>query len=73
MAEAWSQIPERLGTTRAVPKQATSLPPDAQGSVRFAHRTLSLRGTLPEVPIWNKQKANRACEEAVEFVSFLWK
>jgi hypothetical protein len=41
--------------------------------VRFAHRTLSLHGTLPEVPLWNKEKLRRDCAEAVEFAGFLWK
>ena len=53
--------------------RAGSPPVDAQGRVRFAHRTLSLHGTLPEVPLWNKGKLRRDCAEAVEFAGFLWK
>jgi len=74
MAEASSQI---LAHGKASDTARTCvrvlLQQNAQGSVRFAHRTLSLRGTLPEVPLWNKEKVNRTCEEAVEFVGFLWK
>ena len=53
--------------------RASSPPANAQGSVRFAHRTLSLHVTLPETPLWNKEKLGRTCEEAVELVPFLWK
>jgi hypothetical protein len=28
---------------------------------------------LPDVPLWDKEKVNCGCEEAVEFVRFLWK
>ena len=55
------------------PWRASSPPAEAQGSVRFAHRTLSLPGTLPQVPLWDKSKMERPCEEAVEFVDFLLK
>ena len=41
--------------------------------MRFAHRTLSLHRTLPELSFWNKSKVNPTCEEAVKFVGFLWK
>jgi len=72
MAEALSQIPGK-GSGHGAHLRAGSPPADAQGSVRFAHRTLSLNATLPEVLVWNKEKLGRACEEAVEFVRFLWK
>ena len=41
--------------------------------MRFAHRTLSLHATLPDVPLRDKQKLGHDCEEAVKFVRFLWK
>ena len=72
MAEALSQIPGK-GSGSGAHLRASSLPADAQGRVRFAHRTLSLHATLPEVPVWDKRKLGRACAEAVEFVRFLWK
>ena len=72
VAEASSQIPGK-GSGHGSHLRAGSPPADAQGSVRFAHRTLSLHATLPEVPVWNKHKRRRACAEAVEFVPFLWK
>jgi len=72
MAEALSQIPGK-GFGHGAHLRACSLPADAQGSVHFAHRTLSLHGTLPEVSLWNKPKVNPTCEEVVEFVRFLWK
>jgi len=72
MAEALSRIPGK-GLEPGAHLRACSLPTDAQGSVRFAHRTLSLHGTLPEVPLWNKKKLGQACAEAVEVARFLWK
>ena len=72
MAEALSQIPGK-GSGSGAHLRASSLPADAQGRVRFAHRTLSLHATLPEVPVWDKRKLGRACAEAVKFVRFLWK
>jgi len=72
MGEAVSQIPGK-GSGHGTHLRAGSPPTDAQGSERFAHRTLSLHVTLPELPLWDKQKPSHACEEAVEFVHFLWK
>jgi hypothetical protein len=73
MAEARSQIPEGFRTRRARLSRRVLFQPDAQGNVRFAHRTLSLHVTLPEEPIRDKKKHTHDCEEAVEFVGFLWK
>ena len=72
MAEALSQIPGK-GSGHGSHLRAGSPPADAQGSVRFAHRTLSLHVTLPDVPLRDKSKLERACAEAVEFADFLWK
>ena len=72
MAEALSQIPGK-GSGHGTHLRAGSPPADAQGSVRSAHRTLSLHGTLPEAPFWDKTKLGRACAEAVDFARFLWK
>jgi hypothetical protein len=47
--------------------------PDAQGSVRFGHHTLSLHVNLPERILPHKTKVKPACAEPVEFVPFLWK
>jgi len=72
MTEALSQIPGK-GSGHGTHLRAGSPSTDAQGSVRFAHRTLSLHVTLPEALAGNKEKLSRACEEAVEFADFLWK
>ncbi len=57
MVEALSQIPGK-GSGHGAHLRAGSPPADAQGSVRFAHRTLSLHGLCPRC--WFGTRRNSA-------------